>query len=187
MLREGKENSRLVIPGNPENHIKSKAEFKILFIFMPWPAIRKTANNDSISRPNSRPERNGNGTGRDGKLENARKPMNPPLLGKSKILRAYVIEANKFLNLQFESFSFALQRFYHLGVGWVKIQDRLDSQSSVPEMFCVERKNQCWRNCEKVFGERGLLGREEGHCASRQLLPRLVIGILAPIKERKVI
>ena len=59
MLREGKGNLRLVIPGipgNPGNHIKSKVKFKILFIFMPWPAIRKTANNDSISRPNSRPK-----------------------------------------------------------------------------------------------------------------------------------
>ena len=56
MLREGKGNLRLVIPGNPGNHIKSKVKFKILFIFMPWPAIRKTANNDSISRLNSRPK-----------------------------------------------------------------------------------------------------------------------------------
>ena len=50
-------NLRLVIPGiagNPGNHIKSKVKFKIWFIFMPWPAIRKTANNDSISRLNSR-------------------------------------------------------------------------------------------------------------------------------------
>ena len=54
MLREGKGNLRLVIPGNPGNHIKSKVKFKIWFIFMPWPAIRKTANNDSISRLNSR-------------------------------------------------------------------------------------------------------------------------------------
>ena len=52
----GKGNLRLVIPGNPGNHIISKVKFKILFIFMPWPAIRKTANNDSISRPNSRPK-----------------------------------------------------------------------------------------------------------------------------------
>ena len=54
--REGKGNLRLVIPGiprNPGNYIKSKVKFKILFIFMPWPAIRKTAN-DNISRPNSR-------------------------------------------------------------------------------------------------------------------------------------
>ena len=51
MLREGKFEAR-----NPGNHIKSKVKFKILFIFMPPPAIRKTANNDSISRPNSRPK-----------------------------------------------------------------------------------------------------------------------------------
>ena len=61
MLREGKGmgNLRLVIPGIPGipgNHIKSKVKFNILFIFMPWPAIRKTANNDSISRLNSRPK-----------------------------------------------------------------------------------------------------------------------------------
>ena len=49
MLREGKFEAR-----NPENHIKSKVKVKIWFIFMPWPAIRKTANNDSISRLNSR-------------------------------------------------------------------------------------------------------------------------------------
>ena len=59
MLREGKGmgNLRLVIPGIPGipgNHIKRKVKFNILFIFMPWPAIRKTANNDSISRLNSR-------------------------------------------------------------------------------------------------------------------------------------
>ena len=36
--REGKGNLRLVIPGNPGNHIKSKIKFKI--IFMPWQAIR---------------------------------------------------------------------------------------------------------------------------------------------------
>ena len=36
--REGKENLRLVIPGNPGNHIKSKIKFKI--IFMRWQAIR---------------------------------------------------------------------------------------------------------------------------------------------------
>ena len=61
MLREGKGmgNLRLVIPGIPGipgNHIKSKVKFNISFIFMPWPAIRQTANNDSISRPNSRPK-----------------------------------------------------------------------------------------------------------------------------------
>ena len=49
MLQEGKFEAR-----NPENHIKSKVKVKIWFIFMPWPAIRKTANNDSISRLNSR-------------------------------------------------------------------------------------------------------------------------------------
>ena len=41
LLREGKGNLRLVIPGipgNPGNHIKSKIKFKI--IFMPWQAIR---------------------------------------------------------------------------------------------------------------------------------------------------
>ena len=59
MLREGKGmgNLRLVIPGIPGipgNQIKSKVKFNILFIFMPWPAIHKTANNDSISRLNSR-------------------------------------------------------------------------------------------------------------------------------------
>ena len=65
---KGMGNLRLVfpgIPGNPGNHIKSKVKFKIWFIFMPWPAIRKTANNDSISRLNSRPKLpfpgNGNG------------------------------------------------------------------------------------------------------------------------------
>ena len=39
MLREGKGNLRLVIPGipgNPGNHIKSKVKFKILSIFMPF-------------------------------------------------------------------------------------------------------------------------------------------------------
>ena len=59
MLREGKGNLRLVIPGipgNPGNHIKSKVKFKILFIFMPWPAIRKTANFDIISRLNTQPK-----------------------------------------------------------------------------------------------------------------------------------
>ena len=70
MLREGKGmgNLRLVIPGipgNPGNHIKSKVKFKILFIFMPRPAISKTANSDSISRLNSRPKLSfaGNGKG----------------------------------------------------------------------------------------------------------------------------
>ena len=41
LLREGKGNLRLVIPGipgNPGNQIKSKIKFKI--IFMPWQAIR---------------------------------------------------------------------------------------------------------------------------------------------------
>ena len=61
MLREGKGmgNLRLVIPGIPGipgNHIKSKVKFNISFIFMPLPAIRQTANNDSISRLNSRPK-----------------------------------------------------------------------------------------------------------------------------------
>ena len=61
MLREGKGmgNLRLVIPGIPGipgNHIKSKVKFNISFIFMPWPAIRQTANNDSISRLNSQPK-----------------------------------------------------------------------------------------------------------------------------------
>ena len=61
MLREGKGmgNLRLVIPGipgNPGNHMKSKVRFKILFILMPSPTIRKTANNDGISRLNSRPK-----------------------------------------------------------------------------------------------------------------------------------
>ena len=35
LLWEGKGNLRLVIPGNPGNHIKSKVKFKILFVFMP--------------------------------------------------------------------------------------------------------------------------------------------------------
>ena len=77
----GKEmgNLRLVIPGIlgiPGNHIKSKVKFKIWFIFMPWPAIHKTANTDSISRLNSRPKLPfpGNGKGnykipREGKFE----------------------------------------------------------------------------------------------------------------------
>ena len=58
MLQEGKGmgNLRLVIPGIPGNHIKSKVKLKIWFIFMPWPAIRKTENNDGISRLNSRPK-----------------------------------------------------------------------------------------------------------------------------------
>ena len=57
--REGKGNLRLVIPGiprNPGNYIKSKVKSKIWFIFMPWPAIHKTENNDGISRLNSRPK-----------------------------------------------------------------------------------------------------------------------------------
>ena len=32
LLREGKGNLRLVIPGNPGNHIKSKIKFKIIFM-----------------------------------------------------------------------------------------------------------------------------------------------------------
>ena len=47
--------------------IKSKVKFKIWFIFMPWPAIHKTANNDSISRLNSRQKLPfpGNGKGKN--------------------------------------------------------------------------------------------------------------------------
>ena len=54
MLREGKFEARN--PVNPGNYIKSKVKFKILFFFMPLRAICKTANNDSISRSNSRPK-----------------------------------------------------------------------------------------------------------------------------------
>ena len=48
----GKGNLRLIIPGNPGNHIK----IKILFIFIPWPGIRKMQIMNIISRPNSRPK-----------------------------------------------------------------------------------------------------------------------------------
>ena len=54
--REGNGKFEACNPGNPGNHIKSKVRFNISFIFMPWPAIRQTANNNSISRLNSRPK-----------------------------------------------------------------------------------------------------------------------------------
>ena len=59
MLREGNRKFEACnpgIPGIPGNHIKSKVKFNISFIFTPWPAIRQTANKDSISRLNSRPK-----------------------------------------------------------------------------------------------------------------------------------